>query len=138
MPEILFSYPIPENNPNCVCSDPMQSMFCTTGHMTECHSGLACSEARCAHLPKYSGEIVDFKIENPLIWKLVTQYRKEIITEMFIYAPSAEDAKSAYFRWIQNTEPLVKIQNDIVLEITPGTEEQIEEFIKRVQELKND
>jgi len=36
------------SNPQCVCSE-MQAMFCTMGHMLECHYGMSCSEADCSH-----------------------------------------------------------------------------------------
>ena len=36
-------------NPKCVCRSMMQAMFCLTGHMTECHYPLSCSQAECSH-----------------------------------------------------------------------------------------
>lgn len=36
-------------NPKCHCPHPMAAMFCMEGHMTECHSGMSCEEARCSH-----------------------------------------------------------------------------------------
>lgn len=45
MPE----YPIPSDNPKCVCPNPMAAMFCMTGHMLECHYPMSCSEAECSH-----------------------------------------------------------------------------------------
>lgn len=52
--EILISYPLPADNPACQCRDnPMRQMFCSFGHMTECHAPSDCSSARCTHLMKY-------------------------------------------------------------------------------------
>lgn len=28
---------------------PMACMFCSTGHMTECHYPMSCGEAQCSH-----------------------------------------------------------------------------------------
>jgi hypothetical protein len=36
-------------NPDCHCHHPMQAHFCMEGHMTECHAGMSCEEARCSH-----------------------------------------------------------------------------------------
>jgi hypothetical protein len=33
----------------CVCTTPMQAMFCPFGHMLECHYPMTCSEAHCDH-----------------------------------------------------------------------------------------
>ena len=41
-------------NPECQCPTPMAAMFCMSGHMTECHAGQGCAEARCSHLSRYS------------------------------------------------------------------------------------
>ncbi len=36
-------------NPDCVCHNGMQSMFCSYGHITECHYPLTCAAAECGH-----------------------------------------------------------------------------------------
>lgn len=47
-------YEPPETNLNCLCyPNMMQTMFCMQGHLTECHVGMNCSEAKCSHLSKY-------------------------------------------------------------------------------------
>ncbi len=45
MPEYLPAL----ENPKCVCPNLMAAMFCTTGHMLECHYPMSCSEAECSH-----------------------------------------------------------------------------------------
>lgn len=44
-------YPTAEENPNCCYhqNNPMAPMFCIEGHLTECHQGMDCEEARCEH-----------------------------------------------------------------------------------------
>lgn len=34
-------------------TSPMACQFCPTGHMTECHYPLTCSQAKCSHLSRY-------------------------------------------------------------------------------------
>jgi hypothetical protein len=48
-------------NPACHCSTPMQAFFCMEGHMLECHAGMNCAEARCAH---YIQQMENEKYEN--------------------------------------------------------------------------
>ena len=38
-----------EVNLECTCPNALASHFCMTGHMTECHVGKSCKEARCGH-----------------------------------------------------------------------------------------
>lgn len=40
----------------CGAVSPMACMFCSQGHMTECHYGMDCEEAQCDHLQRYGGE----------------------------------------------------------------------------------
>jgi hypothetical protein len=42
-----------EANPACVCPTPMHAMFCSFGHMLECHYPMTCTEAQCNHLDRY-------------------------------------------------------------------------------------
>jgi hypothetical protein len=47
-------YPMPDDNPFCQCQGHgLKQMFCSMGHLTECHAGYACKQAGCAHLYKY-------------------------------------------------------------------------------------
>jgi len=46
-------YPPPADNDNCQCQHPMQSMFCSFGHMLECHYPYSCQDAGCSHLLRY-------------------------------------------------------------------------------------
>ena len=44
-------------NPECLCFHPMAAMFCSFGHMLECHYPMSCEEAVCAHfLDQIDGE----------------------------------------------------------------------------------
>lgn len=48
------AYPPPQTNLNCRCYPNMHAaFFCMTGHMTECHYPMSCSEAECSHLERY-------------------------------------------------------------------------------------
>jgi len=40
-------------NPKCHCLTPMQAFFCAEGHLTECHAGMNCREAKCSNLERY-------------------------------------------------------------------------------------
>ena len=53
-----MNYAPPQQSPQCRCRDrgPMASMFCMTGHMTECHHPLDCRQAGCNHLQRYEEE----------------------------------------------------------------------------------
>jgi hypothetical protein len=47
-------YPPPEAHPHCRCKhNPMAPMFCSYGHLTECHAGLTCEQAQCGHVARY-------------------------------------------------------------------------------------
>ena len=51
-----MNYAPPAQVKLCVCQkagNPMGMMFCTFGHMTECHFPLQCHDAACGHLPSY-------------------------------------------------------------------------------------
>lgn len=49
-----FSYLPPRMTEICQCKDdPAKMMFCSTGHMTECHFPLRCDGAGCGHLERY-------------------------------------------------------------------------------------
>jgi hypothetical protein len=37
------------------CGSPMGCVFCSFGHMNECHYPQSCEEARCSHLLRYEG-----------------------------------------------------------------------------------
>jgi hypothetical protein len=53
-PTALIGYPPPEANPHCKCYPNMLAAhLCMEGHMTECHAGMSCSQARCSHLERY-------------------------------------------------------------------------------------
>lgn len=52
-PPLCMAEPMGEpGNPACYCPTPMAAMLCMEGHMTECHAGLDCAEARCSHLDR--------------------------------------------------------------------------------------
>lgn len=36
-------------NMDCHCHHPLQAHFCMEGHMTECHVGMSCAQAKCSH-----------------------------------------------------------------------------------------
>ena len=38
-----------EINPKCHCANELQAFMCMEGHLTECHAGMACGKAECAH-----------------------------------------------------------------------------------------
>ena len=42
-----------EFNRLCHCNTPMAAMFCSFGHMLECHYPMRCLEAKCDHLSRY-------------------------------------------------------------------------------------
>jgi hypothetical protein len=46
-------YPPPNENPACICTNPMQSFFCAFGHLLECHYPHTCREANCSHMDGY-------------------------------------------------------------------------------------
>ena len=52
-----MNYQSPENVTVCRClaggGGIAAAMFCSTGHMTECHYPLGCREAACGHLDRY-------------------------------------------------------------------------------------
>lgn len=47
-------------NEACSCPTPMAAMFCSEGHMLECHQGMSCEEARCSHFEQDSGDEKEF------------------------------------------------------------------------------
>jgi len=60
-------YPPPESNPQCQCwPNMLAAMFCTYGHMLECHYPQTCSEAECSHLARYRDPLDDTDINSPL------------------------------------------------------------------------
>lgn len=122
----LFSYPTPKENPNCLCDGGMRSMFCQTGHMTECHSGMICRDARCAHLPRYSedpSEFPDYTVENAPKFIVRAKYNDEVVVEdMAIYAPDATRAIAAMQAWICQTENLSRLA--LVYEVEEWTDVQ--------------
>ena len=52
-----MNYAPPDLVPLCRCrasgAGPAAAMFCTTGHMAECHYPLRCDQAACSHLTRY-------------------------------------------------------------------------------------
>ena len=50
-------YPPPYDNPDCICGSGLRSMYCKTGHMTECHYPMSCEQANCSHMDRYEKEI---------------------------------------------------------------------------------
>jgi hypothetical protein len=48
-----------EANPACVCPNAMAAMFCSYGHMLECHYPMTCSEAECEHWRREQEEFLD-------------------------------------------------------------------------------
>lgn len=49
-------YPLPEENPKCICPTFIAQMFCIWGHLTKCHYPMTCDEARCSH---YLAQLAD-------------------------------------------------------------------------------
>ena len=50
-----MNYASPQNTEACQCRGQtgLPQIFCTTGHITECHFPFSCTEAACNHLPEY-------------------------------------------------------------------------------------
>lgn len=46
------TYPPPNENPKCICPNPMAAFFCAYGHMLECHYPLTCDQAQCSHFER--------------------------------------------------------------------------------------
>lgn len=52
-PEGCPAYAPPQTTLNCKCWPNLQRAdLCTQGHLTSCHVGKTCSEARCSHLSR--------------------------------------------------------------------------------------
>lgn len=47
--EVVSNHTQEDIQQGCVCTDPRQAFFCMQGHLTECHVGMTCEEARCSH-----------------------------------------------------------------------------------------
>jgi len=119
MSEILFSYPKPKDNPNCVCVNGAESFFCAAGHLVECHSGMRCDLARCSHLPRYSdGEMTDYEIRNAPGWKVEIKYQGNLLNAFQVFAPTAEMVREILNGWIQIAKNLKKVQNELEIKIT--------------------
>lgn len=51
-------------NPDCHCPTIQQALFCMEGHITECHAGMACSEAKCNHYALEEQEADDWDTQR--------------------------------------------------------------------------
>ena len=63
-----MNYASHQNTEACQCRGQtgLPQIFCTTGHITECHFPFSCTEAACNHLPKYQeiGQEIGQKLET--------------------------------------------------------------------------
>ena len=63
-----MNYASHQNIEACQCRGQtgLPQIFCTTGHITECHFPFSCTEAACNHLPKYQeiGQEIGQKLET--------------------------------------------------------------------------
>lgn len=100
MTQKIYSYPEPSGNPNCLCAGGMTSFVCHSGHLTECHSGMTCDVARCAHLPKYAGGAADYEVENAPQFNFKLVFNEKELVQMPVFAPSAELAGSLVKMWV--------------------------------------
>jgi hypothetical protein len=112
--EKLLSYPQPDENPNCLCMQGggglSAAFFCQMGHMTECHSGMSCSDARCSHLPRYdeTGEFDQYEIENAPAWSVKGFVGGNEAFSLDVFAPGYAAAQQIVEEWISQTENLSK------------------------------
>lgn len=131
MSKILFSYPTPDKNPSCICPHLGASFFCPFGHLTECHSGFRCGEARCSHLPQYDEDFGAYETQNAPAWAvLILKEGKVLGYPNIVFAPLAEMAEEAVRNWIPQTENLSQIADLLKFEVRSATPEDFAKFEK--------
>lgn len=118
MSKILYGYPLPLENPNCLCENGMQQFFCQTGHLTECHSGMNCDAASCSHLSKYCNDLNDYEVQTAPAWQVSVFHLQKLIVSFPVYAPQPSAAERIVREWIARTENLSRLGNEIRLKIT--------------------